>query len=301
MALQSSGAIKISEIKAELGSSSNSLRTLSAAAGFSTPDAMSEFYGYSAGPPPSTKYWQGDGVNDTLRFTNSGIPWSTTTAYTWSAWYRIDSSGGAIEQLGSISTPSPDGSNMVFLQFDGNYNRIYHRVRIGGTFCQRQYPLHDSLSTTGVSSAGWSSTNRGNTNSDGFVHLVFTWNPSDTTHTAVQVYWNGTALGSSVNNQSGTRSGGWEGGSLAVADLISSSPYNANVFQGGVDNVAFWHRVLTQTEITAMYNSGAPINAVDAGVTSALVAEYRLETDFADITNTLPALSNLNGGQLIAY
>jgi hypothetical protein len=49
MALQSSGAISISQIKSELGSSSNSLRTLSAAAGKSTPDAMSEFYGYSAG------------------------------------------------------------------------------------------------------------------------------------------------------------------------------------------------------------------------------------------------------------
>ena len=48
MALQSSGAISISQIRTELGSSSNSLRTLSAAAGFSTPDAMSEFYGYSS-------------------------------------------------------------------------------------------------------------------------------------------------------------------------------------------------------------------------------------------------------------
>jgi len=53
MALQSSGAISISQIKTELGSSSNSLRTLSAAAGKSTPDAMSEFYGYSAYTPPS--------------------------------------------------------------------------------------------------------------------------------------------------------------------------------------------------------------------------------------------------------
>lgn len=47
MALQSSGAISISQIHNELGSSSYSLRTLSAAAGFGTPDAMSEFYGYS--------------------------------------------------------------------------------------------------------------------------------------------------------------------------------------------------------------------------------------------------------------
>ena len=48
MALPSSGPISISQIKAELGSGSNSLRALSAAAGKSTPDAMSEFYGYSS-------------------------------------------------------------------------------------------------------------------------------------------------------------------------------------------------------------------------------------------------------------
>lgn len=48
MALQSSGAISINQIRTELGSGSYSLRTLSAAASKSTPDAMSEFYGYSA-------------------------------------------------------------------------------------------------------------------------------------------------------------------------------------------------------------------------------------------------------------
>jgi hypothetical protein len=48
MSLQSSGSISISQIRTELGSGSYSLRTLSAAAGKSTPDAMSEFYSYSA-------------------------------------------------------------------------------------------------------------------------------------------------------------------------------------------------------------------------------------------------------------
>ena len=47
MALPSSGAISISQIRTELGTSSGSLRTLSSLAGKSTPDAMSEFYGYS--------------------------------------------------------------------------------------------------------------------------------------------------------------------------------------------------------------------------------------------------------------
>ena len=50
MALQSSGAISIDNIRTELGQAqaNSSLRSLSSLAGKSTPDAMSEFYGYSA-------------------------------------------------------------------------------------------------------------------------------------------------------------------------------------------------------------------------------------------------------------
>jgi hypothetical protein len=48
MALPSSGTLSMSQIKTELGSSNNSLRALSAQVGFSTPDAISEFYGYGA-------------------------------------------------------------------------------------------------------------------------------------------------------------------------------------------------------------------------------------------------------------
>ena len=55
MTLQTSGPISISNIKAELNNTSNSLRALSAAAGKSTPDSMSEFYGYSAFAVPTVK------------------------------------------------------------------------------------------------------------------------------------------------------------------------------------------------------------------------------------------------------
>ncbi len=50
MALQSSGAISINDIRLELGQAqaNSSLRTLSSLANKSTPDAMSEFYGFSA-------------------------------------------------------------------------------------------------------------------------------------------------------------------------------------------------------------------------------------------------------------
>jgi hypothetical protein len=48
MPLPSSGQLSINQIRNELGTSNGSLRTLSAQAGFSTPDRISEFYGYSA-------------------------------------------------------------------------------------------------------------------------------------------------------------------------------------------------------------------------------------------------------------
>ena len=50
MALQTSGAISIDNIRTELGQAqaNSSLRSLSALASKSSPDAMSDFYGYSA-------------------------------------------------------------------------------------------------------------------------------------------------------------------------------------------------------------------------------------------------------------
>ena len=50
MALQTTGAISIDNIRTELGQAqaNSSLRSLSSLAGKSTPDAMSEFYGFSS-------------------------------------------------------------------------------------------------------------------------------------------------------------------------------------------------------------------------------------------------------------
>ena len=59
MTLQSSGAISLSQIKTELGSGANDFRTLHAAAGFSTPDSISEFYGFSAST--AFTFYAGDG------------------------------------------------------------------------------------------------------------------------------------------------------------------------------------------------------------------------------------------------
>jgi hypothetical protein len=91
MALPTSGPLSIGAIRTELESGSGSLRTLSAAAGFSTPDSISEFYGYSNLPD----FDQNTTVSGIRKFPSNNIshpvtgsgteanPWTMTqTGYT---------------------------------------------------------------------------------------------------------------------------------------------------------------------------------------------------------------------------
>ena len=319
MALQSSGQIKFSQLSVELNQNATSELSISTAAegGYETintastnkpndsqPHAISEWYSYdhsASSIVDNDYYWKGDGVNDNIKAAGSSIGWGTTEDLSWSGWYRIDATNGGVEQLGGISTSTASGNNQIFLQYHGGLNRIFHRVRVGGTFGQRQYPLHDNLSITGVSSAGWKSTNRGNVNSDGFVHLTFTYDASDTSSNAFQVYWNAAKLTSSVNDNAGTRSSSWSGGSVTIGDLPSSAPNGPNVWQGGIDQVSMYKKVLTQSEITALYNSGTPITGTDASVTTNLLGEYRLENNGNDSSSgAFPNLTN-NGGTFTTY
>lgn len=75
MALPSSGQISISQIRTELGTSSGSLRTLSSLAGFSTPDRMSDFWGYSAGSTVAMEFSKmpGGGQIMTLYYNGTSI------------------------------------------------------------------------------------------------------------------------------------------------------------------------------------------------------------------------------------
>jgi hypothetical protein len=73
MPLSPTGPIKMSEIKAELSSTSNSLRAYSLQAGFSAPDSMTEFLGYTALGAFSFADWTGTvsvNLNGNASFTN---------------------------------------------------------------------------------------------------------------------------------------------------------------------------------------------------------------------------------------
>jgi hypothetical protein len=93
MALPSSGPLSINDIRVELGQSqaNSSLRSLSNIAGFSTPDAISEFYGYSPsasifliepGVENSGEACSAEGGEFELWWEGPGCPAITNTLYT---------------------------------------------------------------------------------------------------------------------------------------------------------------------------------------------------------------------------
>ena len=138
MALQSSGAISFSQIKTELASSSNSLRALSAAAGFSTPDAVSEFYGYSSVAPPSVTTNSLTGVGETYMTLNGNV---------------TSDGGGTITQRGfyfGTNSSSPTNNTKITLGgTTGGISTVRYGLSSGTTYYCWAFATNASGTTYG--------------------------------------------------------------------------------------------------------------------------------------------------------
>lgn len=120
MTLPSSGPLSISQIKTELGSSSNSLKALCTQAGFGPPYSISRFYGYTHSlgtiPTPSiSASW--DFTNHRMVVTISPAS-GTPTGVTWVVEGVPDTSatGGTTTTTTYIDAVNPeDGSQSCYI------------------------------------------------------------------------------------------------------------------------------------------------------------------------------------------
>ena len=277
MPLQSSGQIKISEIKTELGSSSNSLRTLSAAAGFSTPDAMSEFYGYSNAPATSLNFWKMNGANDRLVFRGGSLS-SLSQQMTFSFWFRIDlATKDNLLFFDLYPQGATSNANRFFMNYSANLNRIVARYRSNSSNFDRQWALHGNSAETGVtnSTTGLSTSQRGNVNSDNFSLLTLTYDGTQSTaDRAFKLYWNAAEVRTQVVHTNGTRS------DFGMNEVTWGNDYNSGTGDAsGYDEMRIYNRVLDIGDIQAIYNNGnrAVPSSVD-GITSGLIFEDQAET-----------------------
>ena len=122
MPLQSSGEISIDDIRTEIGTTDGSLRSLSNTVGKSTPDAMSEFYGYSHSSVSSgTLYYASDCGLDG----SDACVFGTGGTYYWSGSGDPITNGYDIYTNSSLTTAAATGCYASFIGGVGGGAGVY--------------------------------------------------------------------------------------------------------------------------------------------------------------------------------
>ena len=304
MPLQSSGQITMQDIANEQGVtlSNVSLRSMYNTAGFAIPDAISEFYGYSS--YSNDYFYRNDGVNDYVSGTWSILTnLSTGGGWTIRFWVRQNQTTASSDQLwdfnANTTINSGNTANRVFLQYNSSLNRFIARIRSNSVNFDKQVALHDNLTATGVSSSGWTTSNRGNVNGDGFCMVTVTYDSSESTAAnAIKIYWNASELTSSAATASGTRT------AMTAARLtLGASAHNitGGNSQVDIDEWAFYSGVLTSTQVSALYNSGVIVDAKNINSTNLETSIRFGASNALDIYGPLFTNTTVSGGSTIAY
>lgn len=318
MALQSSGQIKMSELNTEFGlapereitlkSASDgtiaAINTANAAADRpdgTAPHAISEFYSYNH----TLSSWSNsyaldyDGVNDYVRGSLSSHP---SQEFSISMWVRNDETSKRNMFLYSTVHTENNSTNGRFAFF---YNASLNRLIVqffynSGTAqrYQRQYPLHDSGNSTpsGVtnSSTGWVSGQRGNTDSDGFTHLMVCIDQTQSNSTnGIKTYWNGSELTYSVNNTAHFTTAQVTHNYLSIGDNYGATAPNS-MWDGVIDEVYLYDAMLSSSNVSTIYGYGRDSENT---FTTNYETSWRMENDVSDDSG-ISSLTN-NGATFI--
>lgn len=278
MALQSSGAISIDDIRTELGTTTGSLAQLSAAVGFPAPHAMSDFYGYTAATP-NDLYWDFSQGGDGARFVgdagDSPGPFSFSM-FVKPSWTAVDDN----VMLFEINTGSGTNVDRLLLLYDYGFNRFVFRYRAGTSNHHINWALNANAAAGYISR--WHSTSTGPVNAKGFAHIAGTFDPSQSLAiNGLKLYWNGVPFDTVITQANGTRA------AFPKTHMFINVAFNYTADRSGdFDNVAFWfNRLLTPAEIVSLYNNGDGSTAADAGLSTGLGFEATMESG-AFVDNT---------------
>ena len=221
------------------------------------PHAMSEWYSYdhdAAASFADSISFDFDGTNDYL--TRSPISGLETTGSV-SAWVKLDSmsANGFIFQI----REEEGTNNQIILLWNNASGVIRGNVKFAGT--------------TNVVDSGSGLENDGN-----WHHVALTWMSGSKTsaNNITRIYIDGSQTDSDAigNTWNGTA------GELVIGrNSIQSNGY----FNGHMNDYAIFDDVLTSSEVSAIYNSGAP---KDESSHSGLVAYYTMEA-YSDSDTTL--------------
>ena len=180
--------------------------------------------------------------------------------------------------LFQMNTSNPQGGDMSIFAYLNYRSGSSFRNRItvwldGGTDrAGVQRAMHDVNSITGTGSSGtsvnslWDTNNPGNTNTEGYVHLVFT-RGEQTGGAAWDVYWNGSSLGMNIDIGTGDDDPQFTndianflgiGTYRAKTSSYNSgnTSYNLGLTSMRIRDFAVFNYELSSSQAAALYNSG---------------------------------------------
>ena len=235
------------------GSTNISLTACYENLGYSPNQNIQESWWYGA----NTAYYSNDGVNDYI-----GGSWSRSYNLTnndWSivCWLKTNQTTKANGIFWSFAASTPSSAYRVYLQYNASFNRLIANLRTNSQNFLRAFALHDNSSVTGVSnsSTGWTTSQRGNTNSDGWTMITVTYDASQSTPAAAfKMYWNA----SEITNQAAAPNQGrtsFTPGSMYLMDLADQAPGGNNA-DFSIDEWKYFETVLNSTSVSNLYNSG---------------------------------------------
>ena len=338
MAVPSSGAISLSGIAAEVKSNaynanntaSTTLASLATGTTINTnsdsvpdaeaPHAMSEWYGYDH--DAAAAFTDNNAVAKSIT-TGSGqaifieettaYSLTQTDAYSIGFWIKAgwtNSLNTNIHFLAMNDGSSTAANQQIRIFYNEANNRL--EFRIGSDSTNRSFnfwALHSNLTQTGLpgssTSQYWSSSNRGNVNSNDYTHLVITKGTGTTLAASnIAAYWNGTKLNNAFHTN-GSNSGTVDMDGNARTVALGS---NAHTFTKSGNNnetkynvLTIYDKQLSDSEVTTLYNSGSPAAPDTASTIGNLVGYYNFESDGSDTSgnNSEGTTFSINGNSNI--
>ena len=197
------------------------------------------------------------------------------------------------------------------------YNESNNRLefRIGSDSSNRSlqfWALHSNLSVNGLAGSAasqyWSSAstaNRGNVNGDNFTHLMITKGTGTTLAASnVAAYWNGNkmtnAFYASGNNFGTISMDASSARRIALGSNAHTLEKSGNNNETVYNDLTIYNKQLSDAEVTALYNSGTPIDATTLSSAGNLRGYYTFEnSDGTDSSGTSGPTFTVNGDSSI--
>jgi len=121
----------------------------------------------------------------------------------------------------------------------------------------------------------------------GWYHVVLTFDGTGSSTEYARLYVNGSLEDTESSSNHDLNS---QTVKVSIGAKINASNVVSNYFNGQIDDVAFWSEVLTASEVTALYNSGTPLDASSNSgnytSSSGLVAYYKFEQNINSETGS---------------